>query len=174
MREPNQVLIEAPIARVENGDRYGYALVSADFNGDGFGDLAVGAPWEDWAGANDTGLVFVFMGTSEGLESSFGCQYYFIDQSPRGANEAGDRFGYALAVGDVNGNGRPDLVIGAPYEDRPETRISTSQSHSRGCRDSGSDPHAVSASLGAIRKGGPVTFVRCAWPLSPFRLPLNR
>ena len=30
--------------------------------------------------------------------------------------EAGDLFGYSLAVGDFNLNGRDDLVVGAPFE----------------------------------------------------------
>jgi hypothetical protein len=120
LRQPDQVLSESPIAKVEDGDNYAYSLVSADFNHDGFADLAVGAPREDWAGVSDTGLVFVFLGGSDGLAPSFGCDYYFMDQSPVGANEAGDRFGFSLAAGDVNHDGRPDLVIGAPYEDRPE------------------------------------------------------
>ena len=30
----------------ENGDRFGFALASGDFNGDGFVDLAIGNPGE--------------------------------------------------------------------------------------------------------------------------------
>lgn len=119
VRQPDDVLSEYPVAKVENGDRYGFALATADFNGDSYADLAVGAPSEDWRGVNDTGLTFVFMGGSDGLAPSFGCEYFFMDQSPRGANEVGDRFGSSLATGDINGDGSPDLVVGAPYEDRP-------------------------------------------------------
>src|SRR5207253_10766060 len=33
--------------QAESGDRFGFALVGADFNGDGFADLAIGAPSEE-------------------------------------------------------------------------------------------------------------------------------
>ncbi|MCK6501050.1 MAG: FG-GAP-like repeat-containing protein, partial [Nitrospira sp.] len=122
LRQPDEVLSEVPIAKVENGDRYGFSLVAADFNGDSFFDLAVGAPWEDWNQANDTGLVFLLLGGSDGLSAAFGCTYSFLDQAPVGGNEAGDRFGFALAAGDIDGDESPDLVVGAPYEDRPASR----------------------------------------------------
>jgi len=42
-----------------------------------------------------------------------------IRQGPesRGANEAGDKYGWSTAVGDFNGDGYDDLAVGSPYED---------------------------------------------------------
>lgn len=41
--------------------------VRADFNGDGFADLAIGAPYADNPGAADSGAVFVIYGSATGL-----------------------------------------------------------------------------------------------------------
>ena len=111
-------LSQIPIGYREDGDQHGYALAAADFNRDGYADLAVGAPGEDWDGANNTGVVYLYMGGSTGLRRSIGNQY-FLDQRNVGATESGDRFGFALAAGNVDGDlgGFPDLVIGAPLED---------------------------------------------------------
>jgi len=117
-RKANRKFDQSPIANNERDDLYGYALVAADFNQDGFADLAVGAPGENWQGATDTGLVFIFIGGRDGLANPFGCRYFFIDQENRGSNEENDNFGYALGAGDVTGDGLPDLVIGAPYENK--------------------------------------------------------
>lgn len=86
--------------------------VRADFNGDGFGDLAVGAPGEN----DSAGHVHVLYGSASGLVAT-GSQ--LVSQATVGvadAPEPGDQFGAALAAGDVNGDGKADLVVGVPGE----------------------------------------------------------
>lgn len=96
----------------------GYAMATGDFNGDSFDDLAIGAPGYD----NDAGLVIVLYGASAGL-SMEGGQVWDQDSEAynvgriEGRSEAGDRFGSALATGDLNLDGADDLVIGVPGED---------------------------------------------------------
>jgi hypothetical protein len=100
------------------GDRFGAALAIGDFNGDGFDDLAIGAPGEGIATAGgQDGHVTVVQGTSSGLHvflargiiaGSFGF--------PGNVNEHNKNFGFALATGDFDGDGHDDLAIGAPYE----------------------------------------------------------
>jgi hypothetical protein len=87
------------------GDRFGAAVVSGDFDGDGYDDLAVGAPGEK-AGGPAAGAVFVFKGTMNGL------QPWRRLLAP--TREDGDEFGAALAVGRLDGDGQDDLLVGAP------------------------------------------------------------
>ena len=42
-------------------------VARGDFNNDGVGDLAIGAPYEDTGGASDSGAVYVIYGTPSGL-----------------------------------------------------------------------------------------------------------
>lgn len=94
-----------------------------DFNGDGFADLAVGAPFEDIGAAVDAGAVTIIYGGGPGLGLSgvFPLPSVQITQATFGLDpvEAGDNFGAALAWGDFNGDGFDDLAIGAPGEDHP-------------------------------------------------------
>jgi hypothetical protein len=77
-----------------------------DINGDGFADVAVGAPDFD-NGQTDEGRVFVFQGSPDGMPASATATLE-IDQ-------AGAGFGAALGGGmDVDGDGYTDLVVGAP------------------------------------------------------------
>jgi len=98
---------------VENGDRFGAALASGDFDNDGFADLAAGAPIEDVATAGDAGAVSEIPGSASGLTTS-GAQIH-TERSFTGPQES-DHFGFALASGDFNGDGFADLAVGIPLE----------------------------------------------------------
>jgi len=99
----------------EDNDRFGFALTAGDFDGDGHDDLAVGVPYEHWNDP-DTGIVQVLYGTAGGL-SATGDQLWRQDiTGVEGMEEADDRFGYALAAGNFDGDGYTDLAIGVPYE----------------------------------------------------------
>ncbi|WP_424094864.1 hypothetical protein [Moorena producens] len=97
-------------------DRFGETLISGDFNGDGYDDLAVGTPDEDWESTKDTGMLNIIYGSYFGLTST-GNQYFIQITFPEDSNEQNDRFGSSLAAGDFDGDGYDDLAIGTPYED---------------------------------------------------------
>jgi hypothetical protein len=99
----------------EAGDGFGRALVAGDFNGDGYADLAIGAPEEDHA-AVDAGFVTVLYGASSGLAAASSQRLAQGVDGVAGNAATGERFGAALASGDVNGDGNDDLVVGAPGE----------------------------------------------------------
>jgi hypothetical protein len=92
---------------VEPNDLFGSALASDDFNHDGFADLAAGAIGEGALGLTEAGAVSILYGSSGGLTATGG--RLFI--SPEVQSFA--LFGYALATGDVNGDGAADLAVGA-------------------------------------------------------------
>ncbi len=89
------------------GDHFGASATAlGDINGDGFGDFAIGADKND-EGGTDAGKVYIFFGGKK------------IDTKPDlviVGGRANDWFGSALAGGDdINGDGKPDLLVGAPY-----------------------------------------------------------
>lgn len=99
--------------------RSGQGVERADFNGDGVGDLAVGVPEENVGTVVDAGAVNVIYGSAGGLTDA-GNQFLTQTAARPGGDppEAGDAFGSALAAGDFNDDGRADLAVGAPGEDR--------------------------------------------------------
>ena len=78
----------------ESGDLFGAALSVADFNDDGFEDLAVGIPGESPGGDPQSGSIAILQGSSEGLVASRIEEQESLDL---GSNESGDLFGAALA-----------------------------------------------------------------------------
>src|SRR5918995_2112850 len=81
-----------------------------DFNGDGFDDLAIGAPAEGVGGATLAGAVNILNGGAGGLA---GTNQLLTQGNP----EPVDLFGFAVAKGDFNADGFTDLAVGAPNED---------------------------------------------------------
>jgi hypothetical protein len=89
---------------------YGYAVAPAgDVNGDGYGDVLVGARSYD-AGEPNEGRVFVHHGSPSGPSP-------FADWSAEG-DQLLAFFGATVApAGDVNGDGFGDVIIGSPQWD---------------------------------------------------------
>jgi len=103
-------LSETPDWTYENNQansQVGYSVAAAgDVNGDGFGDVIVGAPYFD-GGQSDEGRIYVFHGSAAG-PSTF--PNYVKENDTAGSN-----FGYSVATaGDVNGDGYSEIIVGAP------------------------------------------------------------
>jgi len=100
----------------EADDNFGWSLTSADFNGDGSHDLAVGAYNEAIGSQLGAGAVNVCFGGGAALVMA-GSQIW--DQDSPGVPEvaqSGDQFGWSLTADDFNHDGKQDLVVGVPEE----------------------------------------------------------
>jgi hypothetical protein len=101
----------------ENYDRFGGALSSGDYDGDGYDDLAIGA-YDEYVGAiENAGAVNVLYGSPSGLTDVGDQLWHQGLPGVLGAAEDYDRFGHALSSGDYDGDGYDDLAIGAHGED---------------------------------------------------------
>ncbi len=97
------------------GDAFGTCVCVGDVDGDGVADLLVGANKVDAVGAVDAGAVYVFRGPIN-AGPNLPAQAATI-KLIGSALIAGDEFGTSLEIGDVDGDGRADLLVGAPKHD---------------------------------------------------------
>jgi FG-GAP repeat protein/VCBS repeat protein len=90
--------------------QFGASVAPAgDVDGDGYGDVLVGAPGFD-AGQTNEGRAFLYHGSSLGLSAG---PVWTAE-----GDQASARLGHAVApAGDVNGDGCGDVLVGAPFFD---------------------------------------------------------
>lgn len=107
----DQVGLPAPAS-----NDFGRAFAVGDFNGDGFDDLATGAPLTDTSGVADSGAVVVLYGTAFGLELTGRQIWHKGSTGIPGELGVDEQFGAGLAAGDFNDDGVDDLVVAIPKQ----------------------------------------------------------
>jgi hypothetical protein len=103
----------------EGRDRFGESSTSGDFNADGYADVAVSAPRENVGTTVDGGAVWIFHGSVRGLRTD-NVKTLDVSDTTLSSKEY-VQFGFSLAAGDFDGDGRDDLAIGT--ESAPSGRV---------------------------------------------------
>jgi hypothetical protein len=116
------------------GHRFGADLSAGDVNKDGKAELAVGAPGVKVGSATGAGGAYLLFGRANGLTGA-GAQWVSQDTGgvPGGA-ERGDAFGSQVCLLDHNRDGRADLTIGAPGENRGDGSVTLLKGRAAGLR----------------------------------------
>ena len=98
------MILQAP--EPERDARFGWAIALADVNRDGHADILISALFAKGGAQRGTGAVYVFFG-GPSLDAQADVELPLPSLNPQA------RFGWALAVGDVNGDGWDDVLVGA-------------------------------------------------------------
>ena len=105
------------VSDLENLDGFGRACAGlGDFDGDGVGDLVVGASRDDDGGVNH-GAVYIILLNSDGTVKS-NQKISDTEGGFTGLLRDLDEFGRGVSpIGDLDGDGVTDIAVGAPFDD---------------------------------------------------------
>jgi len=106
--------LDDPHPRV--GAQFGWSIAQTDFHADGSSDLFIGASPHHTAGPHQDGAAHIFSGKDGSVLQSF---YVPAEYSQPGrTGNLGPAMGWSIAApGDLDGDGRPDYIAGAPFTD---------------------------------------------------------
>ncbi|MFJ7156191.1 FG-GAP and VCBS repeat-containing protein [Streptomyces sp. NPDC101118] len=119
---PGKVLLGGPkgLKATSAKVRTGTSAVIADFDKDGYGDVAVGHPDYNWEDLSQAGRVHIAYGGSGGLDAGRRVRVITEDTvGVPGTPQRRDQFGSDVRAADITGDGYPDLVVGAAGEKSP-------------------------------------------------------
>lgn len=129
-QSPGEVLSQTKISQatglagpLKDKDKFGTAVAAiGDIDGDLIGDLAVGVPHASNAGTDDGdhGAIIILFLNSDGTVKG----ETYISRNAGGLSGTlanGDQFGTSItAIGDLDGDGRSELAVGAPRDNDDE------------------------------------------------------
>lgn len=88
------------------GEYFGYALVSEDFNGDKFCDIAIAAPFNAKKDSYENGAVYIYENLGESATGKWSAGFSIKTILRSDVESAGGRFGLAISkIGDINQDG---------------------------------------------------------------------
>jgi len=100
---------------VSGNDFTGYSVATGNVNRDGFSDLLIGAPSASPGGVAFSGSGYLVYGSNQTFPSPFQLSTLNGMKGSRFNGGVANYYtGYSVAMGDFNGDGFSDLIIGAP------------------------------------------------------------
>ncbi|MFA5772609.1 MAG: FG-GAP-like repeat-containing protein [Thermoplasmata archaeon] len=107
-----------------NGNYFGASVGMANFNGDGYSDIVIGAPFYNYTGTTLAGKAYILYGGTSSFTNPYSISAAIgatIAVAFNGSN-IGDNFGASVSyAGDLNKDGYDDIIIGAPFCDKAQT-----------------------------------------------------
>ncbi len=120
--EDNKLNLLTDGVGITANNKFGYTLAGAgDLNSDGFDDIVIGAPNANPSGYNNAGEAYIFFGAEDFAINDLDAVKADIKIS---GTTAGALFGGSICIpGDINGDSKNDIVIGAPGESNAQGKI---------------------------------------------------